>query len=102
MTYALTRRDPSRSSDADIVTAGKIRGHRKIEMTLRYGHPSTDAWGNKFIVQIEPKNNTYRIASAGSDGRFSGFGQKGEYSDLAGKDIIFADGAPAFVPKLEL
>jgi len=60
------------------------------------------AWGNKFIVQIEPKNNTYRIASAGSDGRFSGFGQKGEYSDLAGKDIIFADGVPIFVPKLGL
>jgi hypothetical protein len=62
----------------------------------------TDAWGNKLIVQIDPKNNTYRIASAGSDGRFSGFGQKGEYSDLAGKDIIFADGAPVFVPKLGL
>jgi len=62
----------------------------------------TDAWGNKFIVQIDPKNNTYRIASAGSDGRFSGFGQKGEYSDLAGKDIIFADGVPVFVPKLGL
>ena len=62
----------------------------------------TDAWGNKLIVQIDPKNNTYRIASAGSDGRFSGFGQKGEYSDLAGKDIIFADGAPVLVPKLGL
>jgi len=62
----------------------------------------TDAWGNKFIVQIDPKNSTYRIASAGSDSRFSGFGQKGEYSDLAGKDIIFADGAPVFVPKLGL
>jgi hypothetical protein len=60
------------------------------------------AWGNKFIVQIDPKNNTYRIASTGSDGRFSGFNQKGEYSDLAGKDIIFADGIPVFVPKLGL
>jgi tetratricopeptide (TPR) repeat protein len=59
-----------------------------------------DAWGNKLIVQIDPKNNTYRIASAGSDGRFAGFDQKGEYSDLAGKDIIFADGVPVFVPKL--
>ena len=60
----------------------------------------TDAWGNKLVVQIDVKNNTYRIASAGSDGRFSGFDQKGEYHDLAGKDIIFADGAPVFVPKL--
>jgi Type II secretion system (T2SS), protein G len=58
----------------------------------------TDAWGNKFIVQIDPKNDTYRIASSGSDGRFAGFGQKGEYSDLAGKDIIFADGTPVFSP----
>ena len=62
----------------------------------------TDAWGNKLIVQIDPKNNTYRIASAGSDGRFLGFDQKGEYSDLAGTDIIFVDGAPVFVPKLGL
>jgi len=62
----------------------------------------TDAWGNKLIIQIDPKNNTYRIASAGSDGRFSGFGQKGEYLDRAGKDIIFADGVPVLVPKLGL
>ncbi|MGB9006752.1 MAG: hypothetical protein WCB96_13595 [Candidatus Aminicenantales bacterium] len=61
-----------------------------------------DAWGNKLLVQIDPKNNTYRIASAGSDGRFLGFDQKGGYSDLAGKDIIFADGVPVFVPKLGL
>jgi len=60
-----------------------------------------DAWGNKLIVEIDLKNNTYRIASAGSDGRFSGFGQKGEYSDLAGKDIIFADGAPVFTPQID-
>ena len=60
------------------------------------------AWGNKLIVLIDPKNSAYRIASAGSDGRFSGFNQKGEYSDLAGKDIIFADGIPVFVPKLGL
>ncbi len=61
-----------------------------------------DSWGNKFIVQIDAKNNAYRIASAGSDGRFSGFDQKGEYSDLAGKDLIFADGIPVFAPKLGL
>jgi hypothetical protein len=51
--------------------------------------------------EIDLKNNTYRIASAGSDGRFSGFGQKGEYSDLAGMDIIFADGAPVFTPQID-
>lgn len=51
--------------------------------------------------EIDLKNNTYRIASAGSDGRFSGFGQKGEYSDLAAKDIIFADGAPVFTPQID-
>ena len=60
----------------------------------------TDAWGNRLIIQIDPKKNTYRIASGGSDGRFAGFDQKGEYSDLAGQDMIFADGAPVFVPKL--
>jgi len=61
-----------------------------------------DAWGNKLIVLIDFKNNTYRVASAGSDGRFAGFDQKGEYFDLTGQDIIFADGAPVLVPKVSL
>ena len=61
----------------------------------------TDAWGKKWIVEIDLKANTYRIASAGSDGFFSGFGQKGEYSVLKGRDIIFADGAPVLIPAVD-
>jgi len=61
----------------------------------------TDSWGNKWIIELNAKANTYRIASAGSDGRFSGFGQKGEYSDLSGRDIIFADGAPVLIPAVD-
>ena len=61
----------------------------------------TDSWGNRWIIELNAKANAYRIASAGSDGRFSGFGQKGEYSDLAGRDIIFADGAPVLIPAVD-
>lgn len=57
-----------------------------------------DAWGNRIIYQIDAQNQLYRLASAGSDGRFDGFEQKGEYSELAGKDIIFVDSMPWFVP----
>jgi hypothetical protein len=59
-----------------------------------------DAWGNKLIYKVDPQKQKYWLASAGSDGKFSGFDQEGEYSELAGKDIIFSDAAPIFVPRI--
>jgi len=59
-----------------------------------------DAWGNKLIYKVDAQGQQYWLASAGSDGRFDGFDQKGEYSELAGKDIIFVDSMPVFVPRI--
>lgn len=60
----------------------------------------TDAWGNKLIYKIDARSQKHWLASAGSDGRFDGFEQEGEYAELAGKDIIFVDSMPVFVPRL--
>jgi hypothetical protein len=55
--------------------------------------PLKDAWGNEFIYKFQ--NERYWLASAGSDGKFAGFDQKGVYSDtekeIAGKDIIISN-----------
>jgi hypothetical protein len=60
-----------------------------------------DAWGSAFICQSDPDNNRFLIASPGSDGVFEGFDQEGFYVDLTGKDIIFANGAFIYAPRLQ-
>jgi hypothetical protein len=55
-----------------------------------------------FIVQIDFRNNTDRIAGAGRGGRLSAFGQKGEYPFSAGKDITFAGDAPVLLARRRL
>jgi len=57
-----------------------------------------DAWGNNFYYKKEAPD-MYWIASAGSDGKFDGFTQKGIYSKLEGKDIIFSKGVFEFAPE---
>ncbi|MCJ7682425.1 MAG: type II secretion system protein GspG [Candidatus Aminicenantes bacterium] len=57
-----------------------------------------DAWGRPFHFKADPGNETCWIASAGSDGRFEGFDQKGTYSVLPGKDIIAYDTDFVFAP----
>jgi hypothetical protein len=62
--------------------------------------PLTDAWGNPFHYYHgtgDDKDN-YAIGSGGSDGKFDGFDQKGTYTDIYGKDIIFSNGKFTFVP----
>jgi len=59
--------------------------------------PTKDAWGNNFYYKKEAPD-TYWIASAGSDGKFDGFAQKGKYTKLEGKDIIFLNGVFEFAP----
>ena len=60
-----------------------------------------DAWGHKLILKLDLKNERMLIASPGSDGRFEGFDQEGEYIDIPGKDIIFGNGFPLFAPRLK-
>lgn len=62
--------------------------------------PIKDAWGNDLIYKFQ--NEKYWIASAGSDGKFAGFEQKGVYIDsdkeIGGKDIIISNKGFVFFP----
>ena len=58
-----------------------------------------DAWGNRFLYKIDNQNNTFWLASGGSDGRLQGFDQKGTYIELDGQDIIFYDHDFVFQPE---
>lgn len=58
-----------------------------------------DAWGNPFLYKIDMQNNSFWLASGGSDGQFQGFDQKGAYVELNGKDIIFYDNDFVFQPE---
>lgn len=59
-----------------------------------------DAWGREFLFKADADNETCWIASAGSDGRFEGFDQKGSYLLLKGKDIIAYNNDFIFAPEL--
>lgn len=52
------------------------------------GFPLQDAWGNDFYYSKNGED--YMIASAGSDGIFKGFDQRGEYETMEGQDIIYS------------
>lgn len=60
--------------------------------------PVVDPWGNKYLYKKVDKEN-YCIASAGSDGIFEGFDQKGKYINTEGKDIIFSNGTYVYCPR---
>ena len=61
---------------------------------------SKDAWGNNYYYKVDKKNpDIYWIGSAGSDGKFKGFKQKGYYTVLEGKDIIISNGKFIYSPK---
>ncbi len=47
-----------------------------------------DAWGQEFYFKADSVNKICWVASAGSDGKFLGFDQKGAYTHLLGQDII--------------
>lgn len=46
-----------------------------------------DAWGNDLLFQFGDGPEFY-VASPGSDGRFEGFDNQGQYTECAGQDII--------------
>lgn len=60
--------------------------------------PVIDPWGNKYLYKKVGKDE-YFIASAGSDGIFEGFDQKGKYINTEGKDIIFSNGTYVYCPR---
>ncbi|MCK5793217.1 MAG: tetratricopeptide repeat protein [Anaerolineales bacterium] len=57
-----------------------------------------DAWGKPFHYKIDTRNNTFWLASGGSDGQFQGFDQKGTFVELDGEDIISYDTDFVFQP----
>jgi hypothetical protein len=61
--------------------------------------PTKDMWGNPFIYKVE--GDKYWLASSGSDGKFDGFNQTGQYDKDDTKDIIFSDGTFTYKPKEE-
>jgi len=65
--------------------------------------PLKDAWGNNYLFVHgligTSSQDTYSIASSGSDGRFEGFNQTGIYTDLNYKDIIFSNGKFIYSPE---
>lgn len=60
-------------------------------------HKMVDVWGNTFLYKAE--GDKYWVASAGSDGKFEGFDQTGQYDPDDTKDIIFSNGEFTFRPK---
>lgn len=57
-----------------------------------------DSWGTPLFFQSNKDGEGYYIASAGSDRKFSGYQQTGEYTRLEGQDIICQDGSFIFAP----
>jgi hypothetical protein len=64
-----------------------------------------DGWGNAFLYRHGRGEDklTYLIASAGKDGKFSGFDQRGRYPVVKiedfSRDIIFSNGSFVFGPE---
>ncbi len=61
--------------------------------------PLEDGWGNYLYYKAEGSN--YWIGSAGSDGNFLGFAQKGFYTDFEGNDVIYSNGGFICAPSLK-
>lgn len=61
--------------------------------------PLEDGWGNYLYYKAEGAD--YWIGSAGSDGNFLGFAQKGFYIDFEGNDVIYSNGGFICAPNLK-
>lgn len=60
--------------------------------------PLDDGWGNYFYYKSADRD--YWIGSGGSDGYFSGFDQRGMYTDLERNDVIYSNGKFIYFPQL--
>jgi hypothetical protein len=65
--------------------------------------PLKDAWNNDIYYQYGTGSvkKSYWIGSAGTDGVFKGFSQKGTYNSINNNDLIYKDGAFVFCKKTE-
>ena len=66
--------------------------------------PMTDAWGHKLFYTSGPGKEDFAIGSAGKDGDFKGWQQKGFYAVYGmihfNNDIIFSNGQFTYGPKV--
>jgi Subtilase family/Type II secretion system (T2SS), protein G len=63
-----------------------------------------DAWGNELFYQCDEGDpGRFRLASAGSDGKFEGFNQQGRWSAFEGQDLILVSPDPPwqYAPQIE-
>ena len=60
-----------------------------------------DPWGNEFELKPGDKSQAYFLICKGSNSQFEGLDQKGKFTQLKGKDIIFAEGYPIFSPAID-
>lgn len=61
--------------------------------------PLDDGWGNYLYYKFADRD--YWIGSGGSDGKFSGFDQKGVYTDLENNDVIYSNAKFVYLPRLD-
>ncbi len=64
--------------------------------------PKKDGWENPFYYKLTEDKESYFVGSAGKDGVFNGFDQKGKYVVISmedfKKDIIYSNGEYIFAP----
>ena len=60
-----------------------------------------DPWGNRFELKPSNNNQAYFLICKGSNSQFEGLNQKGEFTSLKGKDIIFGERGPIFFPPID-
>lgn len=58
-----------------------------------------DAWQKDFFYRAGADGQGYALASAGSDGKFLGFEQRGDYTALQGQDIVMKNAELVFSPR---
>ncbi|MBN2135147.1 MAG: type II secretion system protein GspG [Acidobacteria bacterium] len=60
-----------------------------------------DTWGNEIKYKVDKGNNSYQLASPGSDKKLGSMSQSGIYYKINGEDIIFKDSKLQYGPLLE-
>jgi len=111
--YIQTMEDMRRVSSAiknfslDFGYAPKAANISDLKKVLEGSYMSSlpqDAWGNDLFYQFDDRDsNRFRLASAGSDGKFEGFGQQGRWHTMEGQDLVLVSPGPPwqYAPEIE-
>jgi hypothetical protein len=81
---------------------GELENLRDLLHTYKVRIPFKDPWGNPYYYKVDQEDpRRIRIASAGKDGKFEGFKEKGIQVSESSDDIILADGRFSLGPRIE-